>query len=147
MTGRLLSLKNFFMIAILSAVLYFGWPIIQTMIVLSPIPDPSDITKRASNMLSQIKSKMSAGDSQNPKISKDYVSNFDQAPGVLGGDSDDDDEEYVGRDFSKKKNLNYDSDERDEIQNSEQTELVNLDMKPRDEPVRKNVPKLKKPGT
>lgn len=106
------------MLAILSAVVYFGWPIIQTMIVLSPIPDPSDIKNRASGMFNQIKSSFSSGDSH-ARPSKEYVSNFDQAPGVLGGESDDDDEEDVGRDFSKKKDLNYDSDEKEEIDNSD----------------------------
>ena len=118
LTGKLLSMKNFFMLAILSAVVYFGWPIIQTMIVLSPIPDPSDIKNRASGMFNQIRSSFSSGDSH-ARPSKEYVSNFDQAPGILGGESDDDDEEDVGRDFSKKKDLNYDSDEKEEIDNSD----------------------------
>ncbi len=63
------------------------------------------------------------------------------------GDGSDDDEEDIGRDFSKKKDLNYDSDEKEEFGNSEHMELVSLDTRKKDEPPKKNVPKLKKPGT
>lgn len=63
------------------------------------------------------------------------------------GDGSDDDEEDIGRDFSKKKDLNYDSDEKEEFGNSEHLELVSLDTRKKDEPPKKNVPKLKKPGT
>ena len=47
LSGRLFSLKGIAMFAILAVVLYYGWPIIQTMIVLSPIPDPSDVKSKA----------------------------------------------------------------------------------------------------
>ena len=133
--------------AILAAVLYFGWPIIQTMIVLSPIPDPSDLKHRAANLASKVKGAFAGigGEEAHPNIAN-YQSSFDKAPEVMGDDSDDNDEEDVGRDFSSKKDLNYDSDEKDEFGNSEQTELVVLDPKPSQEPAKKNIPKLKKPG-
>lgn len=75
-----------------------------------------------------------------------YQTNFDNAPDVLGDDSDED-EEDIGRDFSKSKDLNYDSDEKDEFGNAEQTELISLDNSEAKAPAKKNVPKLKKPGT
>jgi hypothetical protein len=116
------------------------------MIVLSPIPDPSDLKHRAGNFVSKVKGAFASmgGDGDNAGT---YQSNFDKAPDVLGDDSDDNDEEDVGKDFSSKKDLNYDSDEKDEFGNSEQTELVVLEPKPKQEQPKKNIPKLKKPGS
>ena len=119
LSGKLLSLRTFFMVVILAVVCYYGWPIIQTMIVLSPIPDPQDVKNRASSIFKSIKGKLS-GNGEGARPSSDtYQSNFDKAPDVAGDGSDDDDEEDIGRDFSKKKNLNYDSDEKEEFENSD----------------------------
>lgn len=74
---------------------------------------------------------------------KDYQQNFGDAPGTLDGESDDD-EEDVGQDPSK--NLNYDSDEKEETgDDGASTELISLDSgngKPKE---KKKVPKLRKP--
>ena len=145
LSGKLLSLRSFFMVVILAVVCYYGWPIIQTMIVLSPIPDPSDVKNRASGMLRSLRGKLGgAGEAARPS-NESYQSNFDKAPD-MHGDGSDDDEEDIGRDFSQKKDLNYDSDEKDEYGHSDQTELVSLDTR-KNEPAKKHVPKLKKPGT
>lgn len=107
------------MVVILAVVCYYGWPIIQTIIILSPIPDPQDVKNRTSNMFKSIKEKFSGNKEGARPNSDTYQSNFDKAPDVAGDGSDDDDEEDVGRDFLKKKDLNYDSDEKDEFNNSE----------------------------
>lgn len=145
LSGKLLSLRSLMMLIILAVVCYYGWPIIQTIIVLSPIPDPSDLKNRASGVFTKIKGKLTGNSEQRPN-NEAYQSNFDKAPDVLG-DGSDDDEEDIGRDFSQKKDLNYDSDEKEEFGNSEQMELVSLDTRKKNEPTKKNVPKLKKPGT
>jgi hypothetical protein len=46
---RIVSFKGLIMMAILGALLYYGWPIIEAIIVLSPIPDPSDLKRSAQN--------------------------------------------------------------------------------------------------
>ena len=39
--GSLFSFRGLFMSAVLAAVLYFGWPIIEAVLILLPIPDPA----------------------------------------------------------------------------------------------------------
>jgi len=41
--GFLFSFKGIFIIAVLSAVCYLGWPIVEAILMLTPIPDPSDL--------------------------------------------------------------------------------------------------------
>lgn len=110
-------MKWLFMCVVLAAVLYYGWPIIQTMIVLSPIPDPSDIKSRASSAFKNLKNQFKGSGNERPN-SGVYKSNFEEVPGVLGGESDED-EEDIGRDFSKGKDLNFDSDEKEELGSAE----------------------------
>ena len=43
------------MLTVLVIVLYFGWPIIQTMIVFSPIPDPKDVKNQAVGWFKSLK--------------------------------------------------------------------------------------------
>lgn len=134
--GRLLSLRNFLMIAIFSVVVYFGWPIFSNIINLSPL-EPSSMKHSAARALSWFNDKLKSMKSEEKAP---YTAGFDKGPDSIGGS--DDDEEDVGRDFTQSKDLNYDSDEKDETH--DQTELVSLDVKP--ENAKRPVPKLKKPG-
>lgn len=104
--------------AILAAVVYYGWPIIQTMIVLSPIPDPSDLHHKAQNLAKKVKGYISGGGEGERPSNVNYQPGFDNGPDTLLED-DEEDEEDVGRNFSQTKDLNYDSDEKDEFSNSE----------------------------
>ena len=135
------------MFAVLAVVLYYGWPIIQTMIVLSPIPDPADLKRHADDAVRKVKDMFGGSEAVRPNPGA-YSGNFDNAPDVVGGDSDED-EEDIGRNFNQQKDLNYDSDEKDEfgLQGADETELINLDQPEAKAPAKKNVPKLKKPGT
>lgn len=144
MGGKLLSMKGLFYMALVAALLYYGWPIIETLIVLSPIPDPKDLKAGAKNVLTTIKGKIAGVGSEGRQAGVDYQSGFDKGPDTLA--DDDEDDEDVGRDFSQSKDLNYDSDEKDEFGNSEQTELVSLDSGKRNDSAKKNVPKLKGPS-
>lgn len=81
---------------------------------MSPIPDPSDVKNRAASYIKSLKSKFAGTSSEQRPNACAYKSNFDDAPDILGEDSDDNDEEDIGRDFTKKKDLNYDSDEKEE---------------------------------
>jgi hypothetical protein len=66
-------------------------------------------------MISKIKSKLSAAEERAANVN--YQSGFDKGPESIG--SDDEDEEDVGRNFTQKKDLNYDSDEKDEFGTSD----------------------------
>lgn len=39
--GAFLTFSNFVKLAVLGAVLYFGWPIIEAVLIMLPIPDPA----------------------------------------------------------------------------------------------------------
>lgn len=41
--GSFFSLKKMMIMAVVSAVLYFGWPIVEAILIVLPIPDPKDI--------------------------------------------------------------------------------------------------------
>ena len=95
------------MLTIIAAVGYFGWPVIEAILILIPLPDPSECKESLMGLWQKI---LSAGDPK-PK-SSEYQSNFESAPGTLN--ESDDEEEDIGRDFNK--DLHYDSDEKDESQ-------------------------------
>lgn len=152
MGGRLkaiFSFKGIFMLMILSAVLYFAWPIIEAIWLLTPLPElpAGDIKTKATSIftsllsaLKKIPELLSGGGPDR----KQYQQNFGDAPGTLDGESDDD-EEDVGQDPSK--NLNYDSDEKEETgDDGASTELISLDNSSSGKPKeKKKVPKLRKP--
>jgi len=56
-------------------------------------------------------------------------------------DEEDDEEEDVGRNAASN-DLNYDSDEKEEAGDGDNTELISLDKQPN----KKKVPKLRKPN-
>jgi hypothetical protein len=137
--GSIFSFSGFFMCSILAALLYFGWPIIEAILIALPIPDPIVVKEQFVKALMLLKSLPAAFSGNGEKnqddrigVASGYRQDFDQVPGSLQ-DDEDDDEEDVGR-VELKDSLNYDSDER------EGNELISLDSQPK-----KNVPKLRQP--
>lgn len=47
---RIFSLRNLFLAALVGALLFYGWPIIEAVLLLLPIPDPQDIKEKMSGM-------------------------------------------------------------------------------------------------
>lgn len=142
----LFSFKGIFMIAILSAVCYLGWPIIEAILLLTPIPDPSDIKNKAGSLattaMNHAKNIPALLKGDGPDRGK-YQQNFDTAPGALE-EEEDDDEEDIGK--SAQNDLNYDSDEKDEAgEDGASTELISLDNSGGKKHEKKKVPKLRKP--
>lgn len=50
--GGWFTLSNILLAVIVAAVLYFGWPIIEAIIIMLPIPDPKDIKERIGGLFS-----------------------------------------------------------------------------------------------
>ncbi len=101
-SGRFLSVfsfRNILIISAIGAVCYYGWPMIEAILLLLPIPDPSDAKEKMTE-LGQKAMSMVKGSSNKDRQMGDYTSNFD-APGTLknSDDEDDDDEEDIGRDL------------------------------------------------
>lgn len=40
------TLKNIFLFAVVGALLYYGWPVVEAIIIKLPIPDPKDMKER-----------------------------------------------------------------------------------------------------
>jgi len=137
----LFSFKSILMWAVLGAVVYFGWPIIEAIIIVLPIPDPNGlkqpIVKFFSKFLALIKSLPAAFTGPGKKNEMPgteiagYKNDFETEPNSLL--DDDDEEEDIGRTGGNK--LDYNSDEKDE-------EVMIAPVQKRG----KDVPKLKKPN-
>lgn len=72
MGGKLLSMKGLFYMALIAAILYYGWPMIETLIVLSPIPDPKELKAGAKNVLTTIKGKIAGVGGEGRQTGVDY---------------------------------------------------------------------------
>lgn len=105
------------MLAIFAAVLYYGWPIIEAILITLPIPDPKTAKETLMGWFNKLRGMvggMPQGDSPNKDFSADYRQDFEQAPDNFGqDDEDEDDSEDVGK-HGFEDRLNYDSDEKNE---------------------------------
>lgn len=83
-------MKNIFLFAVVGALLYYGWPVVEAIIIKLPIPDPKDMKERVQSIVSGIKDKV-------PNKSE-YNQGFVNAPQSLMDDDDDeeDDEGIIG---------------------------------------------------
>lgn len=138
----LFSFKGFFTLAIFGAVAWFGWPIIEAILILLPIPDPSSMQDQAKELLATVQGKLSGlmksaqGAAQSSSAPKDYRADFENAP--VSYADDDDEEEDIGKEMNR--DLTFDSDEEGVEDGS--NELINLDKAEQKKPV----PKLRKPN-
>ena len=51
--GGILTLKNLILAAITFVCLYFGWPIIEAIIIVLPIPDPKELKEKFMRLVSR----------------------------------------------------------------------------------------------
>jgi len=129
MSGKLvkyLSFSGFMTLGILIACCYFGWPIIEGIIILLPIPDPKILKQHFGSFLIKFKAVLASipalfkqGTAQSGAPAG-YRQDFELAPGSLA--EDDDEEDFDIGKTTKKDILNYDSDEK-----NEGNELISLD--------------------
>ena len=133
------------MIAIAGLALYFGWPIIEAIIILLPIPDPKEIVEKLRSFFTQAVSTSPSRKASAQAKKENYTGNFKQAPETL---TDDDEEDDIGRpptvvskrNSKKKQGLSYGDSEDEEKDGSA---LINLDdTRDRTHSAADNIPKL-----
>ena len=56
-----LSLKTFLSLIIMGAIFYFGWPVIEALLIVLPIPDPKEYTDKLKQLLTRSAPKQTAG--------------------------------------------------------------------------------------
>jgi hypothetical protein len=146
--GAATWIMTLFKIGLVCCVLYFGWPMIEVLILMTPLPDPAAMkegcTDWAEKFTTCFKDLLGGLSSGAKPAEAGYAQNFEQAP--MNMDEEDDDEEDVGRDVSNEigKELSYDSDEAEPSSESkmENEDLINLGDSNSNA---KQVPKLRKP--
>ncbi len=50
--GGLFTLRNVLILAIVVIMLYFGWPIIEAILIMLPLPDPKELKQKISSFVS-----------------------------------------------------------------------------------------------
>lgn len=148
------NLKSIGLIILVVIALYYGWPIVEAILLMLPIPDPKEQIEKVKNLAGSaagavsglIPSKSGSGDMPG------YQSNLESAPeAYLEGD--DSDEETKPAD---KRPLSYDSDEKNDEEligistgedNSSNQGSELIDLGSSDQPVKaKKIPKLAGPN-
>jgi len=112
----IVSSKSLVICALLGAAMYYGWPIIEAVILVLPIPDPKDSLDRVKAAAGQA-SGMVQGAMGNANIGgigggapAGYTNDMDSQPEAFMDDDNSDDD--VGKPMNS--GLAYDSDEKDE---------------------------------
>jgi len=133
---RVLNFTTLLAVCVFSAIIYYGWPIIEGVILVLPIPDPKRSKARIISIFTKLglcfKGLLSSKTEAPNGTKAGYKQDFELAPGGL--EEEDDDEMDIGKKGFEAP-LNYDSDEKNE-------ELVTLDKAPK-----KQAPRLRKPAT
>jgi len=96
------------MLCVIGGLCYYGWPVIEAVLLLLPIPDPKDMKEKAKGYCTQamdfllsLPDMLSGGNGEGRAPTPGYQSAFN-APGSLHDDDDDDDEEDIGKDMAPK---------------------------------------------
>jgi hypothetical protein len=120
--SSIISFKTAAIIALIVACLYYGWPIIEAVILVLPIPDPKDSLDKVKSMAGSaadlVQNSISGGaPSSRPAGGHDYSANLDQQPEAFMAGDDDSDEDIgkpASADTKDSVGLDYDSDERND---------------------------------
>ena len=132
-------MKNVIMLALIVAMLYYGWPIIEQILLMLPIPDPQNsinsvksFAGTATEMVTSVISSPARRDAGGMDASAaGYSGGLDNAPEAFLENDDSSDEEAGKKDTDTddKIKLTYDSDEKDEsvpISEPGSSELIDL---------------------
>jgi hypothetical protein len=124
--------------AIAVAVLYYGWPIIEAVILILPIPNAPgvvDTIKAVGNTALDLVGSVMKSDTKrrNAGGPSGYQQNLDEAPNTFMANDDDDDDnsdddigKATGQSSSSGGGLNYDSDDKFDEESGAQNELIDL---------------------
>jgi hypothetical protein len=86
----LFSFRSILYIVIIFGILYFGWPLIEAVLIALPIPDPKDIKDKVKSFFTSAMQNRNKSQTAQPKKSN-YAKGFNQAPESLGDSSDEED--------------------------------------------------------
>lgn len=142
-------------IAVVGGLIYYGWPIIEALILILPIPDPKSSIEQikafAGSATGFVKGQFSSKQSGPPAdVRNQYTTNLEATPDAYIGDDDSDDDIGKPADL-KTKDLDSDSDEKADEEmmkmtsgkDSSGSELIDLgESKPK---AAQNIPKLSGP--
>ena len=56
-----LSLKAFMSLIIMGAIFYFGWPVIEALLIVLPIPDPKEYKDKLMSLFNRTEKKETKG--------------------------------------------------------------------------------------
>lgn len=127
--------KNLVWAAIVLAVLYYGWPIIEAIILILPIPNAPGVVdqiKAVGNTAQEVVGSVMKSDTKRRNMggNSDYQQNLEDAPNSFMGNDDDDDDnsdDDIGKAAGgSSSGLNYDSDEKFDEESGAQNELIDL---------------------
>ena len=161
--SSIISLKSAGMLALVVACLYYGWPIIEAIILVLPIPDPKESVDKVKSFAGAATGFVSESISGGPSAGRggpraDYSSNLEAPPEAFmdpeGDDSDEDIGKPAGQDTKDSVGLDYDSDERNDDElvavsgSNPSSELIDLgggEDRGRQSKAAANIPKLSGP--
>ena len=125
--GSVAGGRNFVLGLVIIAVLYYGWPIVEAILLMLPIPDPKGTLETvkgfAGGAVEMVSSAMTTPSRRN-QMPSGYSGSLENAPeSYLGGDDDDDDssDEEIGKNAPGEAKLSLAEDSDDEEKNDDDT--------------------------
>jgi hypothetical protein len=158
LVGGFFTLRTFLYLAIIGLACYYGWPVIEALIIVLPIPDPKEIWAKVKSCLTGSVQSLSQT-SRSASIAKKgpYARDFNQAPDTLGESDEEDDigkvpklQAHRKEAGKKSSGLSYGDSDDDENEEKDQTQLITLDgatpnpvgLRDRTQSAAENIPKL-----
>ena len=156
LVGGFFTLRTFLYLAIVGLACYYGWPVIEALIIVLPIPDPKEIWAKVKGFLTGSMQSLSQT-TRSASIAKKgpYARDFNQAPDTLGESDEEDDIGKVPKlqgghrkEAGKKSSgLSYGDSDDNENEEKDQTQLITLDgttvgLRDRTQSAAENIPKL-----
>ena len=153
--SSIVSFKTVAIALIGFACLYYGWPIIEAILLVLPIPDPKESLNKVKSFASSATGIFSGVLTSKPRNRQNfqqsgYQSNLEQAPDAYIEEDDDSDND-IGKPTSGsniKKTLDYDSDDKNDeeaVDIKGNTELIDLGAPTSTQKSAKNIPRLSGP--
>merc|ERR1712070_1084278 len=113
----LLSFKTIVTTAVVLAVLYYGWPIIEALILVLPVPDPKELLEKIKGVIAPVTGIINSFLTTQPRgqpidSSSSYQSGLNNAPASFIEEDDDSDDDVGKPALGDAKNIDYDSDDK-----------------------------------